>query len=1047
VRRSRASGALLLVASFLLPGCEASSASSSGRTPRDGRELLEALHALPVPDRAVEPRLSMPTRFRACDGPSRGAPAWRCVPTPDAPVAEVAALAARARARADAGDPAALQVLALTDLQWGDLAGKSLERSISWLGAAARSASSRADALGDLAAAHLVRARRDGDARELLAAIEASEDAIAHSPRHAPAHFNLALAMDQLGLRDQASAAWRSAGTLETDAAWRREAVERHRAAAAPVTDTVLTVDVAAAALSARAARSPASVREFGWRVLLPAWGAARIAGDDVRAESMLRKAEVAGAALVAAGGDGTLADAAHAIRALAPDDPARAALAGAHVEYARASDAYARVDYGAARQAFARAAAGGARSPSLVAWATLFQGASEILTGDRPSGERHLRLVVARADTVRAPTLAGRARWALGTTLLRAGQHDAGTRALHEAARLFARAREVESLAAVEAIDAEASFSVGDMAAGYAAALRSLAALRGRPDVVWRHNALYVLARAAEAEGLFRAAARIHDEDVALATRLGRPLDAAQAHVARARDRALLGDAPGAARDLAQARALVERVPASAALRHLVEADLRTAEATASLAHDPAHARVALDSAVRLFTAMRHPIGLMPALLARAELRLRAGEPREALPDLFALLDLFTARSADIHSAATRALLGDQLRTVFQRLVMWRLSEGRADDALALLERGRASLADARRAPSRFRTAPGARAIEYLLVGDTLVAWSVDERRVRVTRTAVDAQRVRGAIDRVHGALAIGADGAAVRRELALLFDLLIRPNLPALGSENTPLVVVPDGELARVPFAALLDTVARRYLVERHPLRVLPSLRDAMSDTAAAATSGAVPMRALLIADPAFDARALPGFERLRGAAAEVGAVAPRYPAHVRLTGAAATAPAITRALAAADVVHFAGHAVFDERHPARSHLVVAPAHAGDRGRLASDDIARLDLRRVRLVVLSACQTAQPDARGGAGLFGLTGAFRRAGAHAVVGSLWPVDDARTRALMVAFHDAYGTTRDGAAALRAAQRAMIRSADPALRAPASWAAFQYVGR
>jgi CHAT domain-containing protein len=79
-------------------------------------------------------------------------------------------------------------------------------------------------------------------------------------------------------------------------------------------------------------------------------------------------------------------------------------------------------------------------------------------------------------------------------------------------------------------------------------------------------------------------------------------------------------------------------------------------------------------------------------------------------------------------------------------------------------------------------------------------------------------------------------------------------------------------------------------------------------------------------------------------------------------------------------------------------------------------------------------------------AGLSGLAGAFIAAGAGGAVGSLWEVDDARTRPLMVAFHQAYRATENGPAALRQAQLSLLRTRNPALRSPATWAAFRYVG-
>jgi CHAT domain-containing protein len=46
----------------------------------------------------------------------------------------------------------------------------------------------------------------------------------------------------------------------------------------------------------------------------------------------------------------------------------------------------------------------------------------------------------------------------------------------------------------------------------------------------------------------------------------------------------------------------------------------------------------------------------------------------------------------------------------------------------------------------------------------------------------------------------------------------------------------------------------------------------------------------------------------------------------------------------------------------------------------------------------------------------------------------------------MLGFHRVYLRTGDAPRALRTAQRALLESRDPALRTPALWAAFRYVG-
>jgi CHAT domain-containing protein len=335
----------------------------------------------------------------------------------------------------------------------------------------------------------------------------------------------------------------------------------------------------------------------------------------------------------------------------------------------------------------------------------------------------------------------------------------------------------------------------------------------------------------------------------------------------------------------------------------------------------------------------------------------------------------------------------------------------------------------------------PGQVAVEYALIGDTLLTWTVRGDDVRLLRRTVDRGDFLRRIERVLAALESPARAASSSPDLQRLYDLLIRPVRGRLGASETPLLILADGEVAGVPFPALLDRDRGRYLVEDHPLRFAATLADAVRP-APAADGAARP--ALLVADPAFDPAHYPTLDRLQGAQAEVDSLRALYPSSVVLDGSSATRDAFTAHAPGASLIHYAGHAVFDDARPERSALVLAGADTI--GRLSAEAVNSLQLRGVRLVVLAACSTLRSREGRSGGFAGLSGALLAAGAGGVVGSLWQVDDRLTQPFMLAFHRAYSDSRDPTAALREAQVHLLRSAHPTLRSPAAWAGFRYIG-
>ena len=278
-------------------------------------------------------------------------------------------------------------------------------------------------------------------------------------------------------------------------------------------------------------------------------------------------------------------------------------------------------------------------------------------------------------------------------------------------------------------------------------------------------------------------------------------------------------------------------------------------------------------------------------------------------------------------------------------------------------------------------------------------------------------------------------------RTALVGLHDILISP-IAALIAESPHLVFVPDRELNRIPFAALLDGATEKSLIEKHDITIAPSaatflhLRDRAPPSDGEASI-------LAVAGP--PSAPLPGLRRLERVDEECRRVSSFYPRSFVLSGDRATRTSFRDLAPSYSIIHFAGHAVANPTRPELSMLVLSPdERTGDSGYLYSHELSAMNFRGVRLVVLGACSTAAGRPSPSEGVLGLARSVIAAGVPSVVASLWPVDDVTTAALMTAFHARLQAGDSTSSALRNAQLALLRGGGPGV--PLSSTAFQVYG-
>lgn len=1003
-----------------LVACRAGDAAPRGSAPAAHLAPL-ALHA---GERSFVPRISSGSRYRRCVEPRAAGASPQCGAAGQ-PHVEVLDAAARAsRAIRDSASPEAFHVSALVDLAWGSSAdGRAAGRAVDALVRSAQSQAPSASLLADLAAAQLVRAERADEPLLLIAALDAAARATAIDPRSEVAVFNLAITEERLGLDDQADSAWTAYLRIDAASPWAGEA--RARQVALRTRRLALPPASPLDGASARTlvADDPGLAREHGLRDDLGTWGTAHLSRDAAVARRALESARALGEQLRVAQRDMSLAEQVRAIDGCQLDARVCDRLARAHVAFAAAHEHVAATQFAAAAASFDSSVTLAGNTP-LADWARVHRAAALVYAGDAQQGIRLLNAIAHHADGARYPALVGRAHWSLATTHFRRGEDSAGTVAANSALTLLRQSGENQSRGAVLANLVEVEANAGDENRSARTLMEGVDALRRVRASVWLHNLLYQMARTAQANGWLAAESIIREEDATVSIATGRPVYEAEARIERARSRAANANTAGAADDVAAASRIVAGFSPGA--RRWFGSLIAIASERAGISQTIAP----LDSAVSFFAPI-NTVLLTDALVARADARLRtdlAGSER----DLDSAVSVLRRAAGERKASAARAALFRATRPVFARAVLAHLAAGDVMNALRDAERGRAS--QSRSATPSVRAPHGAQALTFFVAGDTLISWLVQERGVRVARTRIGAAELRRLSERVTSMLETGGDASA---GLAQLYDLLIRP----LGSRivrDLQLVVVADEAIDGVPFAALLDTATRRYLIQDVIVRHARSLADA-EEAVAPASEGF----SLFIADPAFDTRVHPEFARLKGALAEVEGSQRFYRNAQTLAGGAATVERVLALLPKARVVHVAGHAIHDGGRPERSRLLLAATKDGP-SNLTAETIAGLRLPATRLVVLSACETVRSSANRSSSVSNLADAWLAAGARGVVGTLWRVGDSPTAAAMQAFHEQYARSSNAAESLRAMQLRMLTSNDATLRSPASWGAFRY---
>jgi len=271
-------------------------------------------------------------------------------------------------------------------------------------------------------------------------------------------------------------------------------------------------------------------------------------------------------------------------------------------------------------------------------------------------------------------------------------------------------------------------------------------------------------------------------------------------------------------------------------------------------------------------------------------------------------------------------------------------------------------------------------------------------------------------------------ADAQSERRTLRQLCDELLPESVRDVLPDNPDqtVVILPDGVLYNLPFAALLDQ-SGKYLVEHHTLSMASSMGVFLDSRPPYSHDLSV----LMASDPGSS-----------GVHHETHQIASLFQPDLvmSLVGKDAELENLQEQVKSRSILHFASKLPLNDSNPERAILPILDSKEESKDKVTADRLFRLDLPS-DLVVWSGTSVNSKDMQGTA-----VKVFSRglgyAGARNVMMSLWHTPDAQRTSELVDFYKGKEKGLNEAQSLRKAQLISL-SKDPS---PRAWAAFQLLG-
>jgi len=359
---------------------------------------------------------------------------------------------------------------------------------------------------------------------------------------------------------------------------------------------------------------------------------------------------------------------------------------------------------------------------------------------------------------------------------------------------------------------------------------------------------------------------------------------------------------------------------------------------------------------------------------------------------------------------------------------------------------------------------------LEYYLQDSVLYSFLVSKKEAHIHKTAIDSSFVEKieSIDKLlkknNFSNNIRQDYDDLTQNLHSLYTKLIAPFAKQLDKKDI-LVIIPDGELAYLPFEVLLTTsdINREkvdykklpYLLRNHPVQysysatlhiensTLPK-RASKKLAAFAPTYGSgasVPQKNQLATRQQYREKLFP----ILGIIEEASTVSRLMDGDTFLKD-QATEHTFKQQAEDYDILHLAMHTLIDDKNPLYSKMAFTQLpDSSEDGFLNTFEIFNLKLS-TRMAVLSSCNTGRGKLLHGEGVMSLARGFMYAGCPSIVMTLWAVEDKSGVSLMTYFYKNLRSGMSKPEALQQAKLSFLENADKLHSHPYFWSGYVSIG-